>query len=85
MIDDKLLPLLVCPENHAPLRPADEQLLARLNRAIAAGRIKNRSGKPVEQPLVAGLVRADNALFYPIIDDIPVLLIDEALPLEQLE
>jgi uncharacterized protein YbaR (Trm112 family) len=85
MNDDKLLSLLVCPENHSRLHPADEQLLTRLNRAIAAGRVKNRAGKPVEQPLAAGLIRAEGDLLYPVIDGIPVLLIDEGLPLEQLE
>jgi uncharacterized protein len=84
MIDKEILSILVCPADHTPLKLADEQLLARLNRAIAAGRIKNQSGGAVEQPLAGGLVRADGALLYPIIDDIPVLLADEAILLGQL-
>ena len=34
MVDEKLLEILVCPENHTPLAPADEELVAKLNRAI---------------------------------------------------
>jgi len=30
------------------------------------------------------LVRADAALLYPVVDDVPVLLIDEAIPLGQI-
>jgi uncharacterized protein YbaR (Trm112 family) len=84
MIHRELVAILVCPTDHTPLRIADNQLVARLNRAIAAGGAKNRAGRPLEQPLVGGLVRADNTLLYPIVDDIPVLLADEAIPLAQI-
>lgn len=85
MIDKKLLEILVCPESRRPLRPADDELLARLNRAIAAGKVTNRGGQPVAEPLAEALVREDNALVYPIVDNIPVLLVDEAISLDQLE
>ena len=84
MINKELLAILVCPTDHTPLRIAEDQLVARLNRAVVAGRVKNQAGRPVEQPLAGGLVRADNALLYPIVDDIPVLLADEAIPLAQI-
>jgi uncharacterized protein len=85
MIDKELLKILVCPESHSPLHLADAQLLAKINRAIAAARVQNRAGRIVEQPLQGGLVRQDNQLLYPITDDIPVLLIDEAIPLDQFD
>jgi uncharacterized protein YbaR (Trm112 family) len=84
MINKELLSILVCPTDQTPLRVAADQLLARLNRAIAAGHVKNQAGRTVEHELAGGLVRADNALLYPIVDDIPVLLIDEAIPLAQI-
>jgi uncharacterized protein YbaR (Trm112 family) len=31
------------------------------------------------EPVKAGLVRDDGRLFYPVIDDIPVMLKDEAI------
>jgi uncharacterized protein YbaR (Trm112 family) len=82
MIDKDLLAILVCPENQTPLVAASEPLVAKLNRAVAAGRLKNRAGRVVEKPLQAGLIREDGALLYPIIDGIPVLLVEEAIPLE---
>ena len=81
MIDQKLLEILVCPENHTALRLADDELLARLNEAIAAGKATNRAGRPVGEPLDAGLVREDGTLLYPVVDGIPALLVDEAIPL----
>lgn len=76
--------MLVCPIDHTPLSPADDGLVVRINRAIAAGRIKNRAGRLVDQPINGGLLHKDQTLLYPIIDDIPVLLADEAIPLDQL-
>jgi uncharacterized protein len=83
MIDKKLLSILVCPVDRTPLRMADERVVSQVNRGIAAGRISNRAGQRVEQPIGGGLVRADNSLLYPVFDDIPVLLGDEAIPLAQ--
>lgn len=85
MIDKDLLEILACPQNHMPLHLADASLLAKLNRAIGAGRIKNKAGRPVEDSLQEGLVRKDGVLLYPVVDDIPVLLAEEAIVLDQLE
>jgi uncharacterized protein YbaR (Trm112 family) len=84
MIDPRLLKILVCPENRTPLEMADGDLLDRVNRAIVAGTVKNRLGRKVEKPLQAGLVREDGKLLYPVIDEIPVLLVDEAILLEEI-
>jgi len=84
MIDKQLAAILVCPENQTPLELAEDELIARLNRAIAAGKLKNRAGHAVERPLQGGLVRQDQTLLYPVVDDIPVLLVDEAILLEQI-
>lgn len=80
VIDKDLLAILACPETHQPLAEADAALLARLNRAIGAGQLRNVGGQPVEAVLEAGLVRADGRICYPVRDGIPVLLIDEGLP-----
>ena len=82
MIDKELLEILACPENHTRLQLAEEPLVAKLNAAIAAGGVTNRGGEPVTEPIDGGLVRGDGTLLYPIRDEIPVMLVDEAIPLE---
>ncbi|MCC6488347.1 MAG: hypothetical protein IT364_12690 [Candidatus Hydrogenedentes bacterium] len=84
MVDPKLLEILVCPENKTPVTEADAALVARVNAAIEAGTLKNRAGEKVEERVDGGLIREDRAYLYPIRDDIPIMLIDEAIPLTQL-
>ena len=81
MIDQELLELLVCPEDKTPVHPADDALLQAVNQAIAAGSLHNRGGDPVRVAIDGGLVREDGRLLYPIRDEIPVMLIEEAIPL----
>lgn len=82
MVDPQLLAILVCPETRTPLHLADESLIARLNREASEGRLRNRAGQTVEEPIEGGLVREDGKILFPIIDGIPVMLIDDAIPLE---
>lgn len=84
MPDKVLPPSLVCPLDRSPLSLADAQIVARINRAIAAGRVTTRAGRLVDQPISGGLLRVDKTLLYPISDGIPVLLADEAIPLAQI-
>jgi uncharacterized protein YbaR (Trm112 family) len=84
MVDSRLLEILVCPENREPLSLAGPELLKKVNDAVAAGTLLNRGGKTVRDPISEGLVRKDGAVLYPVRDDIPVMLLDEAIPLEDL-
>jgi uncharacterized protein YbaR (Trm112 family) len=84
MVDQELLDILVCPETKQPVRLADGALLSRVNEAIASGTMMNRGGQPVSEAVSEGLVREDGKILYPVRDDIPVMLIDEALPLDRL-
>ena len=81
MINQELLAILACPETKEPVALAEEELIAELNSRIARGEVKNRAGKTIEGKIDGGLVRADGAYLYPIQDEIPILLIDEAIPL----
>src|SRR5690349_3075322 len=74
MLKPELLELLVCPENHSRLTVADDALVRRLNDAVSRGELKNKAGQVVELTLGGGLVREDQAVLYPVIDDIPMLL-----------
>jgi uncharacterized protein YbaR (Trm112 family) len=81
MVDPHLLKLLCCPETRQALVLADPPLLEKLNDQIASRTLKNRSGRVVESKLDGGLVRADRKFLYAIRQEIPVMLIDEAIPL----
>jgi uncharacterized protein YbaR (Trm112 family) len=81
MIDPELLKILRCPETHQPMSEADAALVADVNSRIVGGSQKNRSGKPVADKIDGGLLRQDRQFLYPIRNRIPVLLIEEAIPL----
>jgi uncharacterized protein YbaR (Trm112 family) len=81
MVDKELLEILVCPEDKTPVHPADPQTLAAVNARIREGRAKNRANQPVTTEITEGLVRADGKYLYVVENDVPVMLIDEAIPL----
>ena len=83
MVDQSLLDILVCPETKQPLKVADAGLIERLNASIREGSLTSRGGQVVTDPLSEGLVREDGAVLYPVRDDIPIMLIDEAIPLSE--
>jgi uncharacterized protein YbaR (Trm112 family) len=84
MLSQEFVRMMCCPESRAGLALADDALVERLNDSIRARRLKNRCGRPVSDSLDGALVREDNAIAYPIIQDLPILLVDEGIPLEQI-
>jgi uncharacterized protein YbaR (Trm112 family) len=81
MISKDLLDILVCPENHMRVRLADADLIESLNSAIHDERLINRGGGKVTSPIEGGLVREDGLVLYPVVDGIPVMLVDESIEL----
>lgn len=79
MIDPVLAEMLVCPENHLPVKEADAALVATVNQAIEKGDVKNAGGEAVSESVDGLLVREDGARAYIIRDAIPVMLVNEAL------
>jgi uncharacterized protein YbaR (Trm112 family) len=81
MLKTDLLEILCCPETHEGLSLANAEMVADLNRKIAAGLVKNRAGEVVKEPIEGGLVRADGKVLYLIPNGIPVMLIDQGVSL----
>ena len=81
MIDAGLLKILCCPETHQELRVAEPAGVEKLNQQVDAGALQNRAGQPVKEKIDGGLMRADGKFLYAIRQEIPVMLVDEAIPL----
>ena len=83
-IDKDLLTIICCPETKQDVSLADDALIGQLNDRIGNGTLKTKAGQIITERLDGGLVRADKKILYPIREDIPVLLIEEGIPLEDL-
>ena len=80
-VSQELLAILVCPETKQSVALAPTELVDTLNTRIQNGSLTNRAGEVVSAAMEAALIREDQRYCYPIRDDIPVMLIDEAIPL----
>lgn len=83
MIDKELLDIIACPETKQDLVIAEPEIVERINLLIEKGELLNRSKQRVSEKIDGGLIRKeDRKYLYPIRDEIPILLIDESIPLE---
>ena len=82
-LDLDLLKILCCPETHQALALAEAAVLDKVNERLTAGRLQNRAGRPLREKIEDGLVRTDGRYLYPMRRNIPILLVDEAIPLDQ--
>lgn len=75
-IDSELLEILVCPKTKGDLEliPLPEEVREQL---IEKYREHFRDEEPVVEE---GLYSPDSQLVYPIVSDIPIMLVEEALP-----
>ncbi len=84
MIDQELLDILVCPETKEPVSIGSEELIEKINKKINENTLLNRGNRVVTQTIDGGLIRNDQKFLYPIRENIPIMLIEEAIPLEGL-
>jgi len=82
MISNELLDILVCPETKQEVSPAADALVSALNGRILKGTLRNRGGEKVTEKMDGGLTRSDGRFLYPVRSGIPIMLIEEAIPLE---
>ncbi len=81
-INKDFLAILCCPDTKQDVSLADAVLITTLNESVSRGQLKNKANKLVTEPLDGGLVRSDRKILYPIRENIPVMLIEEGIPLE---
>jgi uncharacterized protein YbaR (Trm112 family) len=84
MLPPEVLAMLCCPEDRSALQPAGESIINEINNAIVRRQLRNRAGRILEHKLDGGLAKATGDVIYPIIEGIPVLVREEAIPLNQL-
>ena len=80
-MNSELLEILVCPESKQNLKIAPMETVSSLNEKIKGGSLKNRAGEKVSEKMDEGLIRDDNKWLYPVRNGIPIMLIEEAIPL----
>ncbi len=78
-VSKDLLAILCCPETKEPVALISDEEVQRINEKIGRGEIKRRNGETETEKIDGGLLRQDGKYLYAIRDDIPVMLIDEAL------
>ena len=80
-IEKELLAILCCPETKQEVSLLDSQRVDHLNAEIEKGALHNKGGHPVKEKLEGGLIRKDGRVVYPIRDQIPIMLIEEGIML----
>ncbi len=83
IIAQDLLAILCCPETKQDIRLLEPKLVEQLNQRIEKGELKTKGGQPVSEKIDGGLLRKDEAVLYPIRDQIPIMLIEEGILIEK--
>ena len=81
MIHPELLEILCCPETRQPVREAPATLVESVNRAIREGSFEAPAGGPKAETLHGGLLREDGKFLYPVRNGIPIMLMEERIPI----
>jgi uncharacterized protein YbaR (Trm112 family) len=79
VLSREFLELAQCLHTGTRLRLAGPTLVEHLNQAIAEGRLKNKLGESLAEPMDAALINEAGDIAYPVHGGIPVLLRDEAI------
>jgi uncharacterized protein YbaR (Trm112 family) len=82
--NEQLLDILRCPENLTVVRLATRKELDSANERIKAGKLTTWAGNIVSNSVDAMLIRADNKIGYRFEGAAPVMIIEEALVLDEM-
>ena len=80
-VGDDVIELLECPLTRQPLEWASDAVLGRLELLRKQARLLDRSGTPLIDALLAGLVNREGSVFYPVSNGLPVLLKERSVAL----
>jgi len=83
-VSKDLVDILCCPVTKVPVRLATAEELAAINEAIRSGAAKHADGSAVEGSLEEALITEDKASVYKVVDSIPIMLKDQAIPVSTL-
>ena len=83
-LDKFLLDILVCPATKKSLQLMDAPTLHKLNVAIDKGKLRDQGGSLVSLRLQSALLREDGVIAYPVWDEMPRLLVEAAIEMDQL-
>jgi len=78
-ISQELLDILCCPETKEEVNLISEEDVQKVNYAIISGFVKKRNGDLETDTIEGGLLRVDGKYLYPVREEIPIMLIDEAI------
>jgi uncharacterized protein YbaR (Trm112 family) len=79
MLTEEVLELLQCPLTGKKLSLASDQMILRVNEAIANGNARDRIEQKVSHKIDGGLVTDEGVWLYPIREEIPTLVVEEAI------
>ena len=77
-----LLAILCCPETKQDICLLEPSFVEKLNQRIEKGELKTKGGQSVAEKIDGGLLRNDGTVVYPIRDQIPIMLIEEGILVE---
>lgn len=84
MINKEFIDFLVCPLTKQHLSIADGALALKINQAIENKSLKNNSGETILEKIDTLLIREDRQLAYIVRNNIPVMIVEEAIDLKSL-
>ncbi len=84
MVPNELLQILCCPETKQPVTLVEKEVVKKINKAIASGSLKNRGGKKITERIDEAVIREDREYIYPVRQNIPIMLIDDAIPVKSI-
>jgi len=67
-----------------PLKMANKDILARINKLIAEKKLRNRAGEIIDTPITEALVNENDTRLYIVKNNIPILLPSKGIELEDL-